>query len=583
MNVFSKLAIVLGGTLLAACQTLPPPTTNVATDAALGTAAFDWFEYTGDDTLFKATLPKDKYQNPVLAGFHPDPSITRAGDDYYLINSTFGFYPGIPIFHSRDLVTWTQIGNAFSRPDMMPFSSNIGLSGSGIYAPAIRYKDGLFYIITTCVGCGGNFVITARDPAGAWSDPIWLPFIEGIDPSILFDDDGKVYVVHQRSPLNKRYDAHTAVAIMEVDPVTFAQKSEDIILVDGGDKTPWNMDYLEGPHIYKVKGEYILSAPGGGTGYFHQQLAFKSKSPLGPYTANPNNPILTQFGLPDDRPDPVTATGHADMVEDQNGQWWAVFLGTRVYDLATPPQDPGRFHTGRETFMLEVRWKDGWPVILEKGKALPARPDRPLLKADKAASIPTTGNFTVRDEFDADKLAPQWMFARTPTQGWWEAGDGSLIITARNDRFGSRGQPSFVGRRIAHMTATLTTKLSFDPAAAGDESGLMAVQNDEFYYAFGLGLNSAGQKVLRVRKREGQNEPERGITLTETPWTGAQNAPIYLRMTLNKGRIDFEASADGQRFTPVLANGDAKVLTTAAASGFVGAVAGMYAEGGDTK
>lgn len=580
MTLLSKMAIGVAGAFLAACQTLPSQTVGVSPS---GTAAFDWFEYSGDDALFKTALPGDKYQNPVLAGFHPDPSITRAGDDYYLINSTFGFYPGIPIFHSRDLVTWTQIGNALNRPDMMPFTSNIGLSGSGIYAPAIRYKDGLFYIITTCVGCGGNFVITARDPAGEWSDPIWLPFIEGIDPSILFDDDGKVYVVHQRSPLNKRYDAHTAVAIMEVDPVTFAQKSEDIILVDGGDKTPWNTDYLEGPHIYKVNGEYILSAPGGGTGYFHQQLAFKSKSPLGPYTANPNNPILTQFGLPDDRADPVTATGHADMVEDQNGQWWAVFLGTRVYDLATPPQDPGRFHTGRETFMLPVSWKDGWPVILEKGKALPSRPDRPALKADKAVNVPTTGNFTLRDEFDADKLAPQWVFARTPTQTWWETGDGSLNIIARPDRFGSRGQPSFVGRRIAHMKATLTTKLSFDPAAAGDESGLMAVQNDDFYYAFGLGLNSAGQKVLRVRKREGQKEPERGITLVETPWTGSQGAPVYLRMTIDKGRIDFDASANGKTFTPVLANGDAKVLTTAVASGFVGAVAGMYAEGGDTK
>jgi xylan 1,4-beta-xylosidase len=576
MNVLTKVTIGLAGAVLAACQTLPA---QMGTMPPAGMASFDWFEYTGDDSLFKVTLPKDKYQNPVLAGFHPDPSITRVGDDYYLINSTFGFYPGIPIFHSRDLVSWTQIGNAISRPDMMPFTSNIGLSGHGIYAPAIRYKNGLFYIITTCIGCGGNFVITARDPAGEWSDPIWLPFIEGIDPSILFDDDGKVYVVHQRSPSNKRYDAHTAVAIMEVDPVTFAQKSEDIILVDGGDKTPWNTDYLEGPHIYKVNGEYILSAPGGGTGYYHQQLAFKSKSPLGPFTANPNNPILTQFGLPDDRHDPVTATGHADMVEDQNGQWWAVFLGTRVYDLTAPPQDPGRFHTGRETFMLPVTWKDGWPVILEKGKALPFRPDRPELKADEPATIPTTGNFTVRDEFVTDKLAPQWLFARTPTQRWWEGGDGALVITARPDRFGSRGQPSFIGRRIGHMKATLTTKLSFDPADTGDESGLLAVQNDDFYFAFGLGLNGAGQKVLRVRKREGQKDPERGIVLAETPWTGTRGAPVYLRITIDKGRVDFDASADGKSFIPVLANADAKVLTTAAASGFVGAVAGMYAEG----
>lgn len=543
-------------------------------------ARFDGFDYSGKDALFDAPLPADTYQNPVLAGFHPDPSIVRVGQDYYLVNSSFGFYPGLPVFHSRDLVNWTQIGNALDRPDMMPFR-NLGLGGGGIYAPTLRHRDGVFYLISTCIGCGGNFILSARDPAGPWSDPIWLPFIDGIDPSLLFDDDGRTYIVHQRSPAHKRYDAHTAIGITEVDPVTFAQKSEDVVLVDGGDETPWNTDYIEGPHIYKVRGEYILSAPGGGTGYYHQQLAFKSKSPMGPYTANPNNPILTQFGLDDARPDPVTATGHADMVEDTNGQWWAVFLGTRVYDLTTPPQDPGYFHTGRETFMLPVTWVDGWPVILEKGKALPFRPQRPNLPADQAPEVPATGNFTLHDAFDNRTLAPQWLFARTPQSQWWETGDGSLKITARPDRLGENGQPSFIGRRVQHMTAAMTTRLTFKPVASGDEAGLLAVQNDEYYYAFGLGLDAQGAPVLRVRKRMGAEDPAHGQVVAETPLPDGAEGAVYLRIAIDRARIDFDYSSDGQTFRPVLANAEARPLTTAAAQGFVGAVVGMYAETAD--
>ena len=154
-------------------------------------AAFDWFEYRGSDPV-DATLDPgaDDYRNPILQGFYPDPSITRAGDDYYLVTSTFAFFPGIPVFRSRDLVSWTQIGNAIDRPDQLDFG-RLGLS-RGVFAPAIEHHDGLFYILNTCVDCGGNFIITTRDPAGPWSDPIWLPDLEGgIDPSLFFDEDGK--------------------------------------------------------------------------------------------------------------------------------------------------------------------------------------------------------------------------------------------------------------------------------------------------------------------------------------------------------------------------------------------------------
>jgi alpha-N-arabinofuranosidase len=563
-------ALCLG--VLASCASVD----NVAEPQEQTSARFDWFEYSGHDEVFEASLAEGEYRNPILAGFHSDPSIVRAGQDYYLINSTFGFYPGIPIYRSRDLVNWTQIGNVVDRPDMMPFEG-IHLSYHGVYAPSINYRDGTFYVINTCVACGGNFVVTATNPAGPWSDPIWLPHIEGIDPSIFFDDDGKAYIVHHRNPPVMRFPEHTAVWLMEVDPVTFAPRSEDVMLAESDRAAPWRTEYLEGPHLYKVNGLYYLSAAGGGTGYYHGQLIYRSTRPFGPYEANPNNPILTQFGLPDDRPDPVTATGHADLVQDAAGDWWAVFLGTRVYDLATPPQDPGNFHTGRETFMLPVTWREGWPVILDRGAAVPYAVRAPRLPRTEAARRPTTGNFTIREEFLGRSLGPSWLFARTPLSQWWRTGNGRLTIEPRPDRMGENKQPSFIGQRVAHMTASVTTRMSFTPSSSA-EAGLMAVQNDDHYYAFGLAQNPEGETVLRVRSRDGSNSPAHGQTVAERAVRMRAGRPIYLRISIDKADVDFAYSLDGRAYEIVVDNASARPLTTAGAGGFNGAIVGMYAE-----
>lgn len=562
-------------TLLALLTACSAPQQD-ATETTLQ-ARFEWFDYQGNDEFFNTPLADDEYRNPILAGYHPDPSIVRVGEDYYLINSTFGFFPGIPIFHSKDLVNWTQIGNAIHRAEQLNFDG-IHLGYNGVYAPAIEYRDGTFYVINTCVGCGGNFVVTAKNPAGPWSDPIWLPKLEGIDPSIFFDDDGKVYIVHHRNPAKPRYDAHTALWVMEVDPKTFQPISDDVMLVDGGVKAPWPTEYIEGPHIYKINGTYYLSAPGGGTGYYHGQLLYKSQNVFGPYEANPNNPVLTQLGLPDDREFPVTATGHGDMVQDTHGDWWMVFLGTRVYDLATPPQDPGNFHTGRETFMLPVTWKNGWPVVLEKGVALPRTVKKPNLPPAAKAPVALTGNFTIREEFTSDQLAPHWLFVRTPRGNWWQIEKGELHINARENGLGDYKQPSFIGRRLAHMSANFATKMVFEPRTGGDEAGLAAIQNDEHFYAFVLGVNADNKPVLRVRLRAGKDDPSAGKILAETPINLKRGQAIYLRMSVDKALLDFSYSLDGKNYSAALDNANAKVLTTAVAGGFTGAVVGMYAK-----
>jgi xylan 1,4-beta-xylosidase len=541
-------------------------------------AHFSWFDYSGKDAIFNKPLAADEFQNPILAGFYPDPSVVRVGEDFYLVNSTFGFFPGIPIFHSRDLVNWKQIGNAIHRPEQLPYK-NVALAQSGVYAATIEHRNGTFYVINTCVGCEGNFIVTATNPAGPWSDPIWLPHLGGIDPSIFFDDDGKTYIVHHKDPLPRKYAAHTQIAVMQVDAKTFKPLSDDVMLVDGSEKQPWHTEYIEGPHLYKVDGTYYLSAAGGGTGYTHGQLFYKSNKIFGPYTANPNNPVLTQLGLPDDREKPITATGHADLFDDGKGNWWAVFLATRVYDLdKKDQQDPGNFHTGRETFMLPVTWKDGWPVVLEKGKAVPYQVKKPNLPKAETASRAMTGNFNEREKFTQKTLDPHWLFIRAPSSQWWSSGNGELVVTPREDHIGNFGNPSFIGRRLAHMTASFGTKLQFNPLSPSDEAGLLAVQTDEYFYAFGLSRNAAGETVLRVRKRAGKNTPIHGETIHEDIITLKNSQPIYLRINVAKAEIDFAYSLDGKKFITMIDNADAKVLTSAMAGGFTGAVVGLYAE-----
>jgi alpha-N-arabinofuranosidase len=228
--------------------------------------AFDWFRYEGRDPQFETPPAPGHYQNPVLAGFYPDPSIVRVADDYYLVNSSFAYFPGLPIFHSTDLVHWRKIGHAFDRRDQLRFENGQGIS-RGLFAPTIRYHDGRFYIINTDVDGIGNFIISASDPAGPWSDPVLLPAIDGIDPDLFFDDDGRGWIAHNGPPPGApQYNGHRAIWLWEFDPgeMTLLTGS-DRVLVDGGTDISRQPIWIEGPHLYKANGWYYLSCAEGGT------------------------------------------------------------------------------------------------------------------------------------------------------------------------------------------------------------------------------------------------------------------------------------------------------------------------------
>ncbi|MFL6737493.1 MAG: glycoside hydrolase family 43 protein [Sphingomonas sp.] len=533
-------------------------------------AQFDWFEYRGDDGI--AASGPDEYSNPILQGFYPDPSIVRVGSDYYLVNSTFDWFPGMPIFHSRDLVRWTQIGNAIDRPTQLKFDKLN--SWQGLYAPDISWHDGTFYIVNTCVGCGGNFVITAKRPQGPWSNPVFLPDVEGIDASLFFDDDGKVWIVHNGPPPEKpRYEGHTAIWLQPFDARALKTFGKPQVLVDGGVHPEQKPIWIEGPHIFKKDGFYYLIAAEGGTEQGHSEVVFRSDKVTGPYAALASNPILTQRDLAKDRPHPIASTGHAKFVDTPAGDWWAVFLAVRPYDSA------GNFNTGRETFMMPVRWSNGWPRITEPGHGVPWTASAPKLARQPAPRVPTHGDFTYREEFNSPKLAPYWMQLRNPADRWWRIANGALHLDARHTSIADEGNPSLLGRRQQHQNATVTAAIRFVASDDAAEAGIVAYQNDAHWFFIGVGSDH-GRPVARVRRRN--NDTGEGVIIGQAPLP-VSGSQLQLRIAAHGASYDFAWSTEGRRWHTLVEGADGTILSTPKAGGFVGAVFGLYAHDGSSK
>jgi alpha-N-arabinofuranosidase len=562
MSLACRLAAAFALVSLSACTSAEPVESS-------GKAVFSSFVYAGEEADPAALAGgADTYANPILTGFYPDPSIVRVGADFYLVNSTFTWFPGIPVWHSTDLVNWTQIGNAIDRPGMLDFSG-LGLS-RGVFAPTIEFHDGTFYIANTCVDCGGNFVLTARDPAGPWSDPVWTEHVGGIDPSFFFDEDGKVWLMNNDGPPGgATYDGHRAIWIREVHPETFEALSEPVVIIDGGVRPEEKPIWIEGPHIYKVDGWYYLSAAEGGTAVGHSQVILRSRTITGPYEPYSGNPIMTQRDLAEDRPHPVTSIGHADYVVDDAGDWWAVFLGVRPYE-------GDHYNTGRETFLLPVQWKDGWPVILERGLPVPMRPAKPDLPEGAPPALPTTGSFEVVEDFSGPELGPHWMTPRIPESDWYEL-DGALTLTPRPVALGDIGNPSFLARRQQHMKASAEVTVSFEPGEAGDEAGLAAFQSETHWFALGLTRDDAGAVTLRLSQRKGETEPVNGVAISGQIVTVPATSDVRLKFEADGARYTAWwalPEGDWQQIGPEL---DGRTLSTQTAGGFVGAVFGVYA------
>jgi alpha-N-arabinofuranosidase len=545
----------------------------VVVGGATADPRFDWFRYEGKDSVYQVhKAGPGEYHNPILPGFYPDPSIVGVNGDYYLITSTFSYFPGIPVFHSKDLVNWTQIGNVLERPSQMELDT-IGIS-RGVFAPAIDYHDGLFYVINTLADAGGNFFVTAENPAGPWSDPVFLGF-DGIDPSFFFDDNGKAYVVNNGPPVGRPlYSGHRAIWMQEFDVAAKKLVGERTLIVNGGVDITKNPVWIEAPHIFKHNGYYYLICAEGGTGYNHSEVVFRSESVTGPYVPYERNPILTQRHLDRNRPFPITTAGHADFVKTQNGEWWAVFLGVRPYgdDL---------YNTGRDTYLMPVRWEDGWPIIATGDALVPYVHPVPNLPRQPAPAIPLSGNFTYQDDFNGRELALYWEKIRTPHEQWWdlESEPGWLTLVARPFRLEDRRQPSFVGHRQQHMNASASTAMKYRPEQAGDEAGISAFQNDAFNYQLGV-RREGNQTVVRLVKHAGRTTPAGGEIVASAPLTLPASETIYLRIDALADKYAFYYGTSPGEWTLLQDGVDGTILSTRVAGGFVGAMLGVYATAG---
>ena len=497
-------------------------------------------------------------QNPILPGCYPDPSICRVGNDYYMVNSSFAFYPGVPIWHSTNLTNWEQLGYVLNRPSQLPMYDGLRISG-GIYAPDIKYNphNGLFYLITTAVDGGGNFFVTTDDPKkGSWSDPTFLPEVGGIDPGFLFDEDEKAYIVNNDGPAGKpEYDGHRAIWIREFDWKNGCTVGKQKMIVDGGvDKTRHPI-WIEGPHLYHINGTYYLMAAEGGTGPNHSEVIFTSASPFGPFKPCAINPILTQRGLPGDRPNPVTCVGHADLVETPAGDWYAVFLGVRPYR-------DGHDVMGRETFMLPVTWKENQPIILPEGDVITYTADR---------------SYGPAPLWTANGLAKEAFFIRTPLVPCYDINSkGQLEMTASSTDLNQKRQPAAIGRWINNWTFTAQTGLDFVPQQPKDFAGIICFHDDNCYIRFGKTLDKDGKPVMLLETySHGRLCSQAGSPLPRT------DEKVYLKVEGdNAVNYTFSYSTNPKgNWTQVGEPVSADLISTQTAGGFTGTMVGIYATG----
>ncbi|MFO7369738.1 MAG: glycoside hydrolase family 43 protein [Bacteroidales bacterium] len=531
---------------------------------------FSHVVYQGDDQVYKNfPLKPGEFYNPILQGCYPDPSISKRGDDYYLICSSFAMFPGVPIFHSNDLVNWKQIGHVLDRTSQLKVE-DCGIS-AGVYAPQIIYNTNneTFYMITTQFSGGfGNIVVKTKDPLQGWSDPFKLNF-NGIDPSLFFDDNGKGYVIHNDAPDRGKelYDGHRVIKIWEYD----MEKDQviagtDKIIVDGGVDLSKKPIWIEAPHIYKKNGKYYLMCAEGGTGDWHSEVIFVSDSPKGPYKPASNNPILTQRYFPKDRANKVDWAGHADLVPGPDGKYYGVFLAIR-------PNEKDRVNIGRETFILPVDWTGEFPVF-ENGLV----PLEPKLKMPGGVAENKTGqegflpngNFTYTEDFTSDRLDYRWIGLRGPRENFISVNKNGLQINPFQTNIKEVKPTSTLFYRQQHSGFSFTTALQCKPASEKELAGIVCLQSERFNYVFGITKKDKTYYLLLERTEKGQSK-----VLASTP-IDIKN-PVQLQVKASGDNYTFNYSVNGTDFVNLGGTVSGDILSTNVAGGFTGCLIGLYA------
>jgi xylan 1,4-beta-xylosidase len=477
------------------------------------------------------------YRNPVIPGFHPDPSVCRVGEEYFLVTSSFTYFPGVPVFRSQNLVEWSQIGNVLDRRTQVELNASSGWSSLGIYAPTIRYHDNRFWMITTNRTERGRdtFFVTSSDPVGPWSDPVHVD-VEGIDPDLTWDGDGNCWV----------HSSSAGIVRSRIDEATGDAIDRPVRTWSGT-----GLAHPEAPHLYERDGIWYLLISEGGTERGHAISIARATSPEGPWEACPRNPILSHRSLES----PIQNAGHGDLIEATDGSWWLLLLGVRPRGIT-----PGFHVLGREVFLAPVEWVDGWPQVGHLGPEVDCRPPGPR------SSMIWTG----RDDFDQPILGSQWLAVRRPPSEFANlaARPGWLTLAGSQSSLDDL-DPVFVARRQQHHECRVRALVE---AESGVEAGISVRMDEYSHYEVAV----IDDRII-VRARIG---PLSAI-VGQAPRPGPS---VVLSVETRPDRLGPDTVVlgfeDGAA-TSVIAELDGRYLSTEVAGGFIGRVIGMYARGGE--
>ena len=499
-------------------------------------------------------LHTQSYTNPVIPGLNPDPSICRVGEDYYLVTSSFHYFPGVPLYHSKDLVNWEQIGHVLTRESQLSLKN--ARSWSGIYAPTIRYHNGKFYMITTNCSGKGNFIVTTEDIHGEWSDPMWMD-VPGIDPSLFWDEDGKCWYTGA---------INDGIGLCQVDPDNGTLLSEPRMIWYGtGGRYP------EAPHIYKKDGWYYLLIAEGGTEFGHEVTIARSRTVDGPYEPAPHNPILTHFKQKT-QGSQIQGLGHADFVQAHDGSWWTVCLGFRIQG--------GQHHLmGRETFLAPVRWDEGeWPVVNSDGDislqmnvpTLPQQPfeagpqrkefDNPYVSLDQKSDVAAIG------------LDPDWSWIRNPEAGRYLLTEGSLrMYGTASDLNETVSSPTFAGVRQKDIDFSAETCVTLGNSSSGDKAGMTIFMDAGTHYD--IYVTAEGKVGILYAM---------GVLNHREEIKVGKGRRVWLRVTGDADFYKLWYSTDGQEFKQAGIN-HTRYLSSETVGGFTGIMIGLWAQSPSRK
>ncbi len=488
-------------------------------------------------------LSAQGFRNPVLPGFHADPSVCCVGDDYYLVNSTFQYFPGVPVFHSKDLIHWEQIGHCLTRDSQVDLTGAYS-NNTGIYAPTIRYNDGIFYMVTTNVSTNTHFYVYTDDPAGEWSEPINIEFARGgCDPSFFFDEDGKCYFMWSGDYLS----------ICEIDIKT-GKKLSDIHRLWQGE----GGRYHEGPHIYKKDGYYYLLIAEGGTEHGHHVTIARSPFIYGPWEPCPSNPILSHFNAKMQNSS-IQGLGHSDLIQAHDGSWWIVFLGYRTHGYL-------QHVMGRETFLAPVRWDEGaWPVVNRTGTI------EIDMECETLPQVPMPQE-PPKEDFDGKELPMGWFHICNPIRDNYSFSTerpGYLRMRPSTASLDELGTPTAIARKQTEHNFEATALIDIKSLKSGACAGLSAYYVYWAHYDVQVAVKN-GRRYIQAVSRLGQSDH----VMAEVPVSKSQ---VYLRISGDESFYYMSYSLDGKNFT-TLAKMDYRFLSSETNGGFTGVMLGLFTE-----